>query len=121
MGCSCHRRRLLVMRPVGEWLRRRRRALDLTQAALADGAGCVPGTIKSIEADARCPSRQLAERLADVLELLPDERAAFLKAARAESVLTTWPPPLNERRETSAAQLRPRRPMLTNVRCRQGR
>src|SRR5262245_58250744 len=68
----------------GEWLRRRRKALDLTQAALADQAGCVPGTIKSIEADARRPSRQLAERLADVLGLAQDERAAFLKAARAE-------------------------------------
>jgi predicted ATPase/class 3 adenylate cyclase len=68
----------------GDWLRRRRKALDLTQAALAERAGCVPGTIKSIEADARRPSRQLAERLADVLELREDERAAFLKAARAE-------------------------------------
>src|SRR5215213_6487003 len=68
----------------GEWLRRRRKALDLTQAALADRAGCVPGTIKSIEADARRPSKQLAERLADVLELGSDERVAFLKAARAE-------------------------------------
>ena len=42
----------------GEWLRRRRKALDLTQAALADRAGCVPGTIKSIEADTRRSSRQ---------------------------------------------------------------
>src|SRR5215211_1943360 len=40
----------------GEWLRRRRRALDLTQAELADRAGCVTGTIKSIEANARRPS-----------------------------------------------------------------
>src|SRR5262245_34639011 len=68
----------------GEWLRRRRKALDLTQAALADRAGCVPGTIESIEADDRRPSRQLAERLADVLGLAPDERTVFLKAARAE-------------------------------------
>jgi predicted ATPase/class 3 adenylate cyclase len=68
----------------GAWLRRRRKALDLTQADLAERAGCVPGTIKSIEADARRPSKQLAERLADVLELRPEERAAFLKAARAE-------------------------------------
>src|ERR671933_1545876 len=68
----------------GEWLRRRRKALDLTQAELAQRAGCVPGTIKSIEADARRPSVQLAERLAEVLELRPEERAAFLKAARAE-------------------------------------
>jgi predicted ATPase/class 3 adenylate cyclase/Tfp pilus assembly protein PilF len=68
----------------GEWLRRRRKALDLTQAELADRAGCASGTIKSIEGDARRPSKQLAERLADVLDLRPDERAAFLKAARAE-------------------------------------
>jgi transcriptional regulator with XRE-family HTH domain len=47
----------------GEWLRRRRKALGLTQAELADQAGCVTGTIRSIEADARRPSRQLAERL----------------------------------------------------------
>jgi predicted ATPase/class 3 adenylate cyclase len=68
----------------GEWLRRRRKALDLTQAELAGQAGCVTGTIRSIEADARRPSRQLAERLADVLQLAQDERARFLKVARAE-------------------------------------
>jgi predicted ATPase/class 3 adenylate cyclase len=68
----------------GEWLRRRRKALDLTQAELADQAGCVTGTIRSIEADARRPSKQLAERLADVLQLAHDERAPFMQAARAE-------------------------------------
>src|SRR5262245_19610699 len=68
----------------GDWLRRRRKALDLTQAELAQRVGCVQGTIKSIEADARRPSKQLAERLAESLELGPAERAAFLKAARAE-------------------------------------
>lgn len=68
----------------GYWLRRRRKALDLTQAELAERAGCVTGTIKSIEADVRRPSRQLAERLADVLELESDQRVAFLKAARAD-------------------------------------
>ncbi|HEU5097884.1 MAG TPA: tetratricopeptide repeat protein [Roseiflexaceae bacterium] len=68
----------------GAWLRRRRRALDITQAELAQRAGCAPVTIKSIEADARRPSKQLAERLAKVLELAPEERALFLKVARAE-------------------------------------
>jgi class 3 adenylate cyclase len=76
----------------GEWLRRRRKALDLTQAELADQAGCVAGTIKSIEADARRPSKQLAERLADVLELQPVERALFLQAARAELAPDRLPP-----------------------------
>jgi predicted ATPase/DNA-binding SARP family transcriptional activator/transcriptional regulator with XRE-family HTH domain len=68
----------------GAWLRRRRRTLDLTQAELAARVGCVAGTIKSIEAEARRPSKQLAERLANVLDLRPEDRAAFLKAARAE-------------------------------------
>jgi hypothetical protein len=61
-----HADRKLHMDPItsfGEWLRRRRKALGLTQAELADQAGCVTGTIRSIEADARRPSRQLAERL----------------------------------------------------------
>src|SRR3954462_9015434 len=76
----------------GDWLRRRRKALDLTQAALAQRAGCVPGTIKSIEGDARRPSKQLAERLADVLELRLEVRALFLKAARTELAADQLPP-----------------------------
>jgi predicted ATPase/transcriptional regulator with XRE-family HTH domain len=66
----------------GAWLRRRRKALDHTQAELAHMVGCAVGTIKSIEADARRPSRQLAERLATALALTSDERVLFLKAAR---------------------------------------
>jgi predicted ATPase/class 3 adenylate cyclase len=93
----------------GYWLRRRRKALDLTQEELARRVGCVPGTIKSIEADARRPSKQLAERLAAVLELAPEERDAFLKAARAELV-PDWlppvatPPPLVRGAQTSTTQ-----------------
>jgi predicted ATPase/class 3 adenylate cyclase len=68
----------------GYWLRRRRRALDLTQEELARQAGCALETIKKIEADARRPSRQMAERLADALQVTPAERAAFVRAARAE-------------------------------------
>jgi predicted ATPase/class 3 adenylate cyclase len=71
----------------GYWLRRRRRALDLTQEELARQVGCALETIKKIETDARRPSREMAERLADVLRVAPDERTAFVKAARAE--LTT--------------------------------
>ena len=66
----------------GDWLRRRRKALDLTQVEVAHSAGCVVGTIKSIEADARRPSKQLAARLADCLELTQDDHALFVKAAR---------------------------------------
>ncbi len=68
----------------GYWLRRRRKALDLTQEDLARQVGCAVGTIKKLEGDDRRPSRQFAERLADLLAIPPEERAAFLKAARAE-------------------------------------
>jgi len=68
----------------GYWLRRRRKALDLTQDELARLASCALDTIKKIEVDARRPSRQLAERLADCLDVRPEERAGFLAAARAE-------------------------------------
>ena len=67
----------------GYWLRRRRKALDLTQEALADSVSCSRFAIRKIEADERRPSRRLAERLADHLAVLPEERAAFLAAARA--------------------------------------
>jgi predicted ATPase/transcriptional regulator with XRE-family HTH domain len=70
----------------GYWLRRRRKALDLTQTELAQRVGCALGTIKKLETDQRRPSKQLAERLADLLQIATDERAAFLKAARAELV-----------------------------------
>jgi predicted ATPase/class 3 adenylate cyclase len=68
----------------GYWLRRRRRALDLTQDELAQRVACALGTIKKIESDERRPSKQLAQSLADALEIPAAERAAFLKAARAE-------------------------------------
>src|SRR5262245_17346324 len=67
----------------GYWLRRRRKALDLTQEELARQAGCAIGTLKKIETDERRPSKQLAERLADCLAIPTAERAAFLKVARA--------------------------------------
>src|SRR5215213_10011313 len=68
----------------GYWVRRRRKALDLTQDELARQVGCALSTIRKIEADERRPSRQVAERLAALLELTAQELPAFLKAARAE-------------------------------------
>ncbi|HEX5690710.1 MAG TPA: helix-turn-helix domain-containing protein, partial [Roseiflexaceae bacterium] len=66
----------------GRLLRRLRKARDLTQEALAQRAYCAVDTIKKIEAGARRPSRQLAVQFADCLELMGDERAAFLSSAR---------------------------------------
>ena len=66
----------------GYWLRRRRKALDLTQDALAARVSCSQAAIKKIEADERRPSRGLALRLAEHLFIPVPELAAFLAAAR---------------------------------------
>lgn len=68
----------------GEWVKRRRKALDLTQQNLADRAACSVAAIQKIERNERRPSRQLAELLADSLEIPIAQREAFLKAARGE-------------------------------------
>jgi predicted ATPase/DNA-binding CsgD family transcriptional regulator/transcriptional regulator with XRE-family HTH domain len=68
----------------GRWLRSRRKALDLTQEALAERVGCAVTTVRKIEAGVLRPSRLLAELLADQVALPATERAAFLSAARAQ-------------------------------------
>jgi len=64
----------------GYWLKRRRKALDLTQTALARRAKCATATIRKIEADERKPSPELAGLLADALEISPQERSTFFQA-----------------------------------------
>src|SRR6266540_2651977 len=66
----------------GYWIRRQRKSLDLTQQALADRVGCSLAAIKKIEGDERRPSRQIAERLADILAVPHSQRETFLEAAR---------------------------------------
>lgn len=66
----------------GYWLRRRRKALDLTQEALADRVACSVFSIRKLESDERRPSRRLAERLAAALAIPADDQRAFLDAAR---------------------------------------
>src|SRR5438128_7135442 len=66
----------------GAWLKRRRKALDLTQADLARLVGCAVVSIRKIEADEQRPSRQTAERLAQHLQIPPEEQATFVQFAR---------------------------------------
>jgi oligopeptide transport system substrate-binding protein len=75
----------------GYWVRRRRLALDLTQAALANQVGCSTATIKKIEADQRRPSRQMAGRLAECLAIELEERDSFIAAARGELAVDAMP------------------------------
>ena len=71
----------------GTWIKRRRRALDLTQQELAQRVGCSNSLIFKIESDERRPSRQIAELLAQHLEIPPNERDLFLKVARQEKAV----------------------------------
>jgi len=66
----------------GYWIRRQRKALDLTQQTLAERVGCSLAAIKKMESDERRPSRQIAERLADTLGVPASQREIFLEVAR---------------------------------------
>jgi class 3 adenylate cyclase/transcriptional regulator with XRE-family HTH domain/tetratricopeptide (TPR) repeat protein len=77
----------------GEWIRRRRKALDLTREALAQQVSCAVVTIRKIETDERRPSRQVAARLAECLQIPPEHHVAFLQAARAELAVDHLPLP----------------------------
>lgn len=89
----------------GYWLRRRRKALDLTQEALARAVSCSRFAIRKIESDERRPSRRLAERLAEKLGIPEAEREAFLDAARsvraAEGLVLDGIPLAPEQKETT--------------------
>ncbi|NTU86126.1 MAG: protein kinase, partial [Chloroflexales bacterium] len=77
----------------GSWIRRRRKAQDLTREVLAAQVGCAVVTIRKIEADERRPSRQIAERLALALAIPTEDHEAFLRAARAELAVSRLTPP----------------------------
>jgi predicted ATPase/transcriptional regulator with XRE-family HTH domain len=68
----------------GEWLKRKRKALNLTQAELAEQVGYSAAAIRKMEAEERRPSAQVAERLAEIFNITHKERANFLRFARGE-------------------------------------
>ena len=72
----------------GNWIKHRRKALDLTQHELAKRVGCSDSLIFKIEADERRPSHQIAELLAQTLDISADQRPLFLKIARQEKSIT---------------------------------
>ena len=80
----------------GEWVGRRRRALDLTQEELAQRAGCSKFALRKIESGERKPSKQLAELLAKALEIPPDEQKTFIRVARGETNLERLHPPMQD-------------------------
>jgi predicted ATPase/transcriptional regulator with XRE-family HTH domain len=67
----------------GELVRQYRRALGLTQEALAERAGVSPRGVRALEAgERRAPQRETVRLLADALELGEDERLEFEATAR---------------------------------------
>src|SRR5512147_1699887 len=68
----------------GDWLRLKRRALDLTREALADRVGCSVSTIRKLEEEERRPSTQIAELLAEIFKVPAAERTAFLRFTRGD-------------------------------------
>jgi transcriptional regulator with XRE-family HTH domain/tetratricopeptide (TPR) repeat protein len=77
----------------GEWLKRRRRELDLTQQELAQRVGCTVSTLRKIEAGERRPSKELAILLATYLDIAPEEYDRFITFARTEPYPNRPPPP----------------------------
>jgi predicted ATPase/class 3 adenylate cyclase/DNA-binding XRE family transcriptional regulator len=68
----------------GEWLRRKRKAFDLTHEGLAQRVSCSTATIRKLESEERRPSAQIAERLAEIFDIPMDERDAFIRFARGD-------------------------------------
>lgn len=63
-------------------LRQRRRDLDLTRNELAKRVGCSADTIKKLEEGERRPSKELAELLAQHLQIDASQRVDFIQLAR---------------------------------------
>jgi predicted ATPase/transcriptional regulator with XRE-family HTH domain len=69
----------------GEWLKARRKALDVTQAELAKQVGYAEVSLRKVETGVQRPSKQMASRLAEALKIAPDEQLAFMHFARGEA------------------------------------
>ena len=76
----------------GSWIKHRRKALDLSQQELANRVGCSVSAIFKIESDDRRPSRQIAELLAEHLQIPREQHPQFLKVARREKMVESLEP-----------------------------
>lgn len=68
----------------GDWLKARRKAIDLTQEELSARAGCSVFALRKIETGERRPSKQLAGLLAAALEIPEADRSTFIRVARGD-------------------------------------
>jgi predicted ATPase/DNA-binding XRE family transcriptional regulator len=106
----------------GIWLRKQRRALDLSRQAFADQVGCAEITLRRIEEGTLKPSRELASVLLQKLGIPETERSQWIAFARglsefprssapsASKLITNLPVPLTtfigrERDQAEVSQL----------------
>src|SRR5215813_3500850 len=68
----------------GEWLKRRRSALGLTQEQLARQINCSTSALRKMEAELRRPSALVVEQLAKIFNIPPEEQKSFLRFARGD-------------------------------------
>jgi len=68
----------------GEWLKRRRKSVGLTQEQLAQQLNCSTITLRKIESEERRPSAQIVERLTEIFNIPSNEQTAFLRFARGD-------------------------------------
>ena len=68
----------------GEWLRGERNTRRLTREQFAQRVGCSVAALRKIEDDERRPSVQVAELMANALEVPAADRETFIRVARGE-------------------------------------
>jgi predicted ATPase/DNA-binding XRE family transcriptional regulator len=68
----------------GDWLKRRRSALGLTQEQLALQIHCSTSALRKFESEERRPSAEVVEELAEIFTIPPEERKSFLRFARGD-------------------------------------
>ncbi len=73
----------------GTWLRKQRRALDLSQKALADQVGCAEVTLRRIETDRLKPSKALANIILEKIGIPDADRPQWISFARGLSGFPT--------------------------------
>jgi predicted ATPase/transcriptional regulator with XRE-family HTH domain len=96
----------------GEWLRQRRSEHHLTREEFARRVGCSVSLLRKIEGGERRPSSQIAELIANCLNIPPEERSSFVKVARGELSMDRLPP--LSKRTGSSTPARTNLPVLPN-------
>ena len=72
------------METFGEWLQQQRSLRRLTREEFAKRVGCSVSALQKIEYGERRPSAQIAELMANCLDVPPGERSTFVRVARGE-------------------------------------